>query len=209
LSSRHLAYVIYTSGSTGQPKGVMVEHRSVVNLAENIKGFGLCGAGEAWGWLASYAFDASVQGLSQLAVGSSLVIISDEQKTQPDLLPPTFSELTVVDCTPAMVDMWFASGIEASLPNLIIGGEAISPYLWSRLCDWQHTYNRVAVNVYGPTECTVDATWTRITGVAPHLGQALVNVRLLVLDGYLNLVPQGVAGELHIGGDGLARGYLN
>ncbi|MBY0573515.1 MAG: amino acid adenylation domain-containing protein, partial [Undibacterium sp.] len=209
LNSRHLAYVIYTSGSTGKPKGVMVEHRSVANLAGNLEQLDLCKQGQRWGWLASYAFDASVQALSQLMLGRSLLLISDQCKRDPVLLAPLLDSLSVMDCTPMMVEVWFAAGLADRLPHLLIGGEAISQKMWDQLVGWQAQYSKKAVNVYGPTECTVDSTACVIEGRLPNIGKILNNGKAYVLNSYAGLAPQGIAGELYIGGVGVARGYLS
>ncbi|PCK07243.1 MAG: hypothetical protein COA42_15325 [Alteromonadaceae bacterium] len=209
LNAKNLAYVIYTSGSTGKPKGVMIEHRSVINLAYNIDAMGLSEPGDYWGWNASYAFDASVQGISQLLLGRSLYILSEQYRRDPVLLGGILDDIKVLDCTPMMVDAWFTSGLEHRLPNLIIGGEAISPKLWVLLVDWQNNTGKKAFNVYGPTECAVDASACLISGAAPHIGEALPNSCIYILNNENLLTPLGIFGELHIGGVGVARGYLN
>ncbi|NQY63105.1 MAG: amino acid adenylation domain-containing protein, partial [Alteromonadaceae bacterium] len=213
INSDKLAYVIYTSGSTGQPKGVMVEHQSVANLALNLKSLDLSSldttSDKHWGWLASFAFDASIQGISQLALGQGLTIISEDCKRDPEALMEVLPGLSVIDCTPSMVEIWFDAGIEAQLPNLIIGGEAISQKLWTQLVRWQSEQGKKAVNVYGPTECTVNSTQCLISGDKPHIGMSLANTHAYVLDRDLGLAPVGTFGELYIGGGGLARGYLN
>ncbi len=209
LNSNHLAYVIYTSGSTGNPKGVMIEHHSVINLMRSIQQMDLTLPGKQWGWNASYAFDASIQGITQLISGVGLHVIPEECRQDPLLLVNQLGNLSVIDCTPMMVEAWFAAGIDDHLPNLILGGEAISSQLWSLLCEWQEKYNKKAINVYGPTECTVDSTWCVISGKEPHIGRLLNNVQAYILGGNKELLAQGISGELHIGGAGLARGYLN
>ncbi|MES2732439.1 MAG: amino acid adenylation domain-containing protein, partial [Bacteroidota bacterium] len=209
LQSNHLAYVIYTSGSTGQPKGVLVEHHSVINLGLNIQAMGLLTSGDQWGWTASYAFDASVQCITQLILGRSLNVISNQRKQDPFLLLEVLGSLGVIDCTPMMVEAWFAAGIDYRLPNLIIGGEAISSKLWNLLVDWQAKYNKKAINVYGPTECTVNFSGCVIEGILPHIGKALGNTKAYVLNGDASVCGQGIPGELYIGGVGVARGYLN
>ncbi|PLY40170.1 hypothetical protein CSZ94_22390 [Janthinobacterium sp. ROICE36] len=209
VAAHHLAYVIYTSGSTGNPKGVTIEHGALSNLAFGVRDMDLIAAGETWGWLASYAFDASVQGISQLALGCPLYVVSDDARRDPALLAPSLASIDVLDCAPMLVEAWFAAGLAPQLPNLIIGGEAISPALWDTLVDWQATYGKTAVNVYGPTECTVDSTWCVVAGPRPHIGRPLPNTSAYVLDAASQLAGQGIAGELHIGGLGLGRGYLN
>jgi amino acid adenylation domain-containing protein len=207
LKSTSLAYIIYTSGSTGKPKGVMIEHRSVVNLAFNLSKLDLCASTSSWGWLAPYAFDASVKGLSQLCMGQTLVILPQIYKQDPDFLAQIAPSLGVIDCTPMMVETWFAAGIEERLPNLIIGGETISKSLWQRLVKWQDRCNRRAFNVYGPTEATVNSHACLIQGDHVNIGRNLANTKAYVLNKNLQPSPVGVVGELYLGGDGLARGY--
>ncbi|NQY62740.1 MAG: non-ribosomal peptide synthase/polyketide synthase, partial [Alteromonadaceae bacterium] len=209
LSPQHLAYVIYTSGSTGRPKGVMIEHHSVTNLAFNLNELGLAESGKQWGWLVSFAFDSSIKGLSQLVCGTSLHIISDACKRDTNALSDVLPSLSVLDCTPTLVELWLDAGLGAQLPQLIIGGEPISPRLWARLVQWQAEYGKKAVNVYGPTECTVNSTLHMISGNKPLIGNCLANVNAFVLDTYQRLVPTATSGELFIGGAGLARGYLH
>jgi amino acid adenylation domain-containing protein len=211
LASENLAYVIYTSGSTGRPKGVMVEHASVVNLALNLVQHVGVDTDKAWAWVASYAFDASVKGLVQLMTGRPLLIVGEEEKHDPGALVALLERHHpgVVDCTPSLLELWLSLGLEADLPDLVIGGEAIAPALWQQLVRWQQQYGRQALNVYGPTECCVDTTVTVIADETPHIGRPLANYRCYVLGAGQNLTPKGSAGELYIGGDGLARGYLN
>ncbi|KAB8177360.1 amino acid adenylation domain-containing protein, partial [Lysobacter maris] len=203
-----LAYVLYTSGSTGQPKGVMVEHRAVMNLAANLARDTADIEG-AWGWVASYAFDASVQGLAELANGRCLVMIGDEEKRDPGLLRERIRShgIGLLDATPSLVELWLSLGLEDVLPSMIIGGEAIAPGLWQALVRWQQRYGRTALNVYGPTECCVNSTVARIAGEAPTIGRALSNVRTYVVDSGGALAPRGAVGELCIGGTGVGRGY--
>jgi amino acid adenylation domain-containing protein len=104
VSVTNLAYVIYTSGTTGKPKGVMIEHHSVVNLAGNIEQMDLMAGGKKWGWSASLSFDASVKGLTQLLMGYPLRIITEDSKKDPLLLLPELADLAVIDCTPMIVD---------------------------------------------------------------------------------------------------------
>ncbi len=211
LNSSHLAYVIYTSGSTGMPKGVMIEHHSVINLANNIKNLEIDDSNKSWGWIAPLAFDSSVKGICMLLHGKPLHIISDEDKKNVNAMKQLLLAETigVLDCTPTLLEFWLSSGLEELLPNLIIGGEAVSLSLWERLVNWQDKYDKKAINVYGPTECCVDSSATTIAGKKPNIGQALNNYQFYILDKNKAILPVGNIGELYIAGSGLARGYLN
>lgn len=212
-----LAYVIYTSGTSGRPKGVMVEHASLSNMAD---GLGMVlrengiGAPIRWAWNAPLTFDASLQALSQLAVGGELHLLAEEVRTAPLLLLDYLERYAIdlLDCTPSLLEVVLheARGRKASLPHLLIGGEAINPALWKEIAHVAAQAERVALNVYGPTETTVDATWARIeAGTVPVIGRPLPNVQVRVLDEHLQELPPGAIGECCIGGAGVARGYLN
>jgi len=113
-----------------------------------------------------------------------------------------------LDCTPSQLRILLDAGLDESCPLklLLVGGEAISQALWTEL----DGHKQMAVyNVYGPTECTVDATVSRISGVEsiPQIGRPIANTQAYILDNYLRPVPIGVAGELYIGGEGVGRGY--
>ncbi|NPC46572.1 non-ribosomal peptide synthase/polyketide synthase, partial [Corallococcus exiguus] len=214
VSSEHLAYIIYTSGSTGRPKGVMIQHRSVMNLRQGLattvhQGRG---AAERVSVNAPLSFDASVQQLVQVLDGHTLCIVPDEARADAGELVKRIGHdaLDVLDCSPAHLRLLVDEGLleKDTLPQrALVGGEAVDPGTWSRLA--QHTRLR-AFNVYGPTECTVDATACAFdASPTPTIGRPLPNVRAYVLDKSLRPVPVGVAGELFLGGEGVARGYLN
>ena len=133
LTANHLAYIIYTSGSTGLPKGVMVEHKSVSNLANNIENLAFNHNKEkSWGWIAPLVFDASLQGICMLIKGQTLHIISDDDKKDFNAINKLLRQKTigVIDCTPTLLELWFSMDLESLLPDLIIGGEPISTALW-------------------------------------------------------------------------------
>ncbi|AKJ29410.1 peptide synthetase [Caldimonas brevitalea] len=210
-----LAYVIYTSGSTGQPKGVMVEHRSVVNLWWGLEQriFRDHPACRRVSLNAPIAFDASVQQWVQLLSGRTLVLVPEAVRRDPVALRDFLNEqqVDVFDCTPSQLALMQADGHEVSpvFPRVtLVGGEAIPAALWQSLAARP---GQACYNVYGPTECTVDTTCAPITAdvSVPHLGRPLANARVVLLDARLAPVPLGVAGEIYIGGAGLARGYLN
>ncbi|MGA4363393.1 non-ribosomal peptide synthase/polyketide synthase [Ralstonia nicotianae] len=216
LTSRHLAYVIYTSGSTGLPKGVMVEHRSVMNLwqalEQTVYGEGRPCARVALN--AALSFDASVQALVQLLSGRCLVIVPQAIRLDAAALSAFLKDqrIDVFDCTPAQLDLLVAGGAFDDAPGLpgaiLVGGDAMAASTWDTLC---RTDGVRVYNVYGPTECTVDATLCALRGQSgrPSIGRPLANTRAYLLDARQQPVPVGVAGELCIGGAGVARGYLN
>ena len=214
LSPSNLAYVIYTSGSTGAPKGVMIRHGSLAHLPvalERAVGFG---EGRLRvGVNAPISFDASVKQLSQLSRGHCLFIVPEQVRADGWELLAFAGEhrLDVLDVTPAQLRLLLEAGLgERSLlstARLLVGGEAVDDALWMRLLD--PSLPRV-YNVYGPTECTVDATACRVRSApfGPTIGRAIPNVQTFVLDENLRPVPSGVPGRLFVGGRGLARGYL-
>ncbi|WP_347316586.1 non-ribosomal peptide synthetase, partial [Ralstonia pseudosolanacearum] len=169
LTSRHLAYVIYTSGSTGLPKGVMVEHRSVMNLwqalEQTVYGEGRPCARVALN--AALSFDASVQALVQLLSGRCLVIVPQAIRLDAAALSAFLKDqrIDVFDCTPAQLDLLVAGGAFDDAPGLpgaiLVGGDAMAASTWDTLC---RTDGVRVYNVYGPTECTVDATLCALRG---------------------------------------------
>ncbi|MEI7137291.1 non-ribosomal peptide synthetase, partial [Pectobacterium atrosepticum] len=214
LHAAHLAYVIYTSGSTGRPKGVMVAHRNVINLAAGLHTLLALDHPSRIALNASIVFDASVKNWIQLLSGHTLVLVPDALRADAHQLWRYFARHAVdlFDCTPVQLQWLLDAGLgsdPAYQPaQVLIGGEAISPAVWSRL---QSLSDTRFINVYGPTECTVDATACVVdrTQQLPTIGKPLANTRLYILDAQDQPVPIGVTGELHIGGAGVARGYLH
>ncbi|WP_095989705.1 non-ribosomal peptide synthetase [Cystobacter fuscus] len=210
----HLAYAIYTSGSTGQPRAVMVRQGAVVNLIEALhrEVYASLEPARRVSVNGSVSFDTSVKQLFQVLKGHVLDLTPEEVRFDGEALREYLERqrVDVFDCTPSQLLLLVETGWLEETPRaltLLIGGEAISEVLWRRL----GAARRVrAFNVYGPTECTVDATVCLIGGAheRPVLGRPIDNVRLYILDGHGRPVGVGVAGELYIGGAGLARGYL-
>ncbi|KIQ18417.1 hypothetical protein RT97_29155, partial [Variovorax paradoxus] len=219
----NLAYVIYTSGSTGRPKGAQLCHRNVTRLLSQTDSWFHFGPEDVWTLFHSYAFDFSVWEIfGALCTGGKLVVVPYWVSRSPEdfLQLLRTQRVTVLNQTPS------AFGQLASLPQaldkdgalalrvVIFGGEALEP---QRLRTWiEHHGDRQPqlVNMYGITETTVHVTYRRITAadIGPQrspVGTAIPDLGLRVLDAQLNPVPLGVAGELHVSGEGLARGYLH
>lgn len=214
VTPANLAYVLFTSGSTGRPKGVMVEHRSVVNLAAlwQATTYAALARRLRVSQNAPLVFDGSVKQWIQLLNGHSLYIIPEALRADPDRLIDYIAahDLDVVDCTPTQLRQWLAHGFtERAAPAIVlVGGEAIDSRLWARL---QAAPRTTFINVYGPTEATVNASTcvVRAHPDQPSIGRPLPNVQLHVLDAHQQPLPIGVAGEIYIGGAGLARGYIS
>ncbi|HEX5708649.1 MAG TPA: amino acid adenylation domain-containing protein [Pyrinomonadaceae bacterium] len=215
-SPENLAYVIYTSGSTGRPKGVMVEHRSVVNLSFALRDEVYRGMDGplAVGLNAPLTFDASVKQLIQLLHGHQLHVLPEEVRADPARFVAFARRhaLSVFDCTPFQLKTLLASGLDEATgegPKMIlVGGEALDDSTWHTLARSERVNY---FNLYGPTECTVDAAACRVQSAPDEatIGRPIPNAEIYILDDDLKPVPVGVAGELHIGGTGLARGYLS
>jgi len=211
--SNCLAYVIYTSGSTGQPKGVMIEHHNVVSLWQGLEELYSCARTcQRVAVNASFNFDASVKQYIQLLSGRTLVLIPEQYRWEAAQLLNYLDEQQVeaIDCTPSQLRTWIAAGLleraQASLRLVLIGGEPVDAELWARAAA-NSTID--FFNVYGPTECTVDATFVRLEPAASSsIGPPMQNRRIYILDGYRRPQPVGVLGEIYIGGGGVGRGYL-
>jgi amino acid adenylation domain-containing protein len=220
VDPRSAAYVLYTSGSTGGPKGVVVEHRSLAAYTRNAAAVYEIAPGDRVLQFASLGFDTSAEEIwPTLATGATLVLRSREMIAS---VPRFVLELdrlgiTVLNLPTAYWHEMVAGMDGAPLPEpvrlTVIGGEkAMAEALegW-----WPAADGRVALfNTYGPTEATVVTARCKVEGspieipVSLPLGRAIAGARVYVVDRRLQPVPQGVAGELWIGGSGLARGYL-
>ncbi|MFL1492738.1 amino acid adenylation domain-containing protein [Pseudomonas antarctica] len=207
LTPAHLAYVIYTSGSTGQPKGVMVEHRTVENLMHwHCEAFGL-DARSHTSSVAGFGFDAMAWEVwPALCAGATLHLppahVGNENIDE--LLAWWLTQPLDVSFLPTPVAEYaFSQNLHhPTLRILLIGGDRLRQFTQER--------RFAVVNNYGPTEATVVATSGRVrAGVALHIGRPIANASVYVLDAQLRPVPVGVTGELYVGGSGVARGYLN
>jgi amino acid adenylation domain-containing protein len=211
-SPKSLAYVIYTSGSTGQPKGVEITRESLFNLVQwHQRAFGVTSADRA-SQVASVGFDAAVWEIwPYLAAGASLHTADDETVSNPESLRDwlvaqriTMSFIPTPMAEHLLTLPWPSGSV---LRTMLTGADTL------------HSYPPVGlpsllVNNYGPTECTVVATSGPVhsnnsTRQLPPIGCPIANTQVYILDESGKQVPMGTAGELHIGGIGLARGYRN
>ncbi|UCZ86315.1 amino acid adenylation domain-containing protein [Pseudomonas sp. L5B5] len=207
LTPAHLAYVIYTSGSTGQPKGVMVEHHSLENLVHwHCQAFDL-GPGRHASSLAGLGFDAMAWEVWPALCSSATLHLPPADIGHQDierlLAWWRAAPLDVSFLPTPVAEYAFAQQLRhPTLRTLLIGGD--------RLRQFARDPGFAVVNNYGPTEATVVATsGTLEAGGALHIGRPMANARIYLLDPLLRPVPMGVAGELYVGGAGVARGYLN
>ncbi|WP_369213262.1 amino acid adenylation domain-containing protein [Streptomyces flavofungini] len=219
LSPRHPAYVSFTSGTSGRPKGVVVEHRQLTHLYFDHERDLIAPDAAAAGrrlraaLTASFSFDTSWVGLLFLAAGQELHLIEEPVRLDPAALVAQVRERRIdfLDITPSFLRQLLAAGLVDGAghhPRMVmIGGEALDAGLWQRLRACPTT---VFHNYYGPTECTVDAVYRRITPDAerPVIGRPGHHVRAYVLDHALRPVPATVPGELYLAGAQVARGYL-
>ncbi|KEH09750.1 amino acid adenylation protein [Delftia tsuruhatensis] len=201
------AYVIYTSGSTGRPKGVVVRHAAFSNFLQSMAAQPGLQAQDVVLATTSVSFDiAGLEIFLPLAVGAQLVVAGREQVRDAAALAALLerSRASVMQATPSGWRLLLAGGWKAARPlKALCGGEALAPDLIALL----RAAGVDLWNLYGPTETTIWSSLQQVQGDAATLGQAIAATRLLVLDEGLRCVPQGVAGELFIGGQGLARGY--
>jgi len=212
ISEQNLAYVIYTSGSTGRPKGVQITHGNLLNLISwHNRAFSIS-AGDRASQLASLAFDAAVWEIwPYLVAGSSVHFPDDATRVSAEALRDWLIRQRI---TVSFVATPLAEALlslewprDSALRILLTGADTL------------HHYPRpglpfVFVNNYGPTECTVVATSGTVVpdphpSAPPSIGRAIDNTEVYILDEHLHEVPSGAVGELHIGGAGLGRGYLN
>ena len=211
VQPRNLAYVLYTSGSSGTPKGVAVPHSAIVNFLASMRfepGFAPADTLLA---VTTISFDiAGLELYLPLVTGGRVVLAGREDSQDPLRLAARIQQsgCTVMQATPATWSALVESGWSGSPAlKVLCGGEALSRDLAEQLLP------RCAElwNLYGPTETTVWSTLHRVTRAdrTVPIGRPIANTRVYVLDSAGHPVPVGASGELHIGGHGLARGYLN
>ncbi len=221
--SQDLAYCIYTSGSTGQPKGVLLTHHNAVRLFQATEPWFHFDRHDVWTMFHSIAFDFSVwEMFGALIYGGRLVVVPYRTSRSPedflDLLRR--EQVTVLNQTPSafrqltrVAGLYDESGAKLNLRYVVFGGEALDT---ATLRPWFAHFGDqrpLLINMYGITETTVHVTYRplRVEDLqdsAIPIGRAISDLSPYILDENMSPVPEGVAGELYIGGAGLARGYL-
>lgn len=219
-----IAYVIYTSGSTGRPRGVLLPHVGLVNYTLAAADQFHLRPGDRMLQFCSISFDAALEEIySTWAAGATLVFRKDDISLEPSEFLRWVAEqrITVIDLPTAFWHEWvyalpeLTEKIPPTVRLVIVGGEKASPEAYST---WQRLVGSHVrwINTYGPAEASIVATTYEPKLQADEeppahlpIGRPVANTRVYLLDADLNLVPVGVPGELHIGGVGVARGYLN
>ena len=210
LEPHHLAYVIFTSGSTGKPKGVLVEHAALAS--STLSRISYYSRFSNILLVPSFSFDASVGAIfGSLSNGDCLFVSTQDELQDPQKLKQILPHIDTLLCVPSYYAFLLNEGVikNSRLSKIILGGENISLELVT-----QHfnLHNDIRLfNEYGPTEATV---WSTVDEVKPDklpiaIGRPIESIKAYILDLAGNLVPEGMVGELHIAGKGLARGYLN
>ncbi|AOM39416.1 non-ribosomal peptide synthetase [Xenorhabdus hominickii] len=217
LTSRHLAYVLYTSGSTGLPKGVMNEHRGVVNRLLWAQDTYQLTPQDRVLQKTPFSFDVSVwEFFLPLMFGAQLVMARPGGHKEPSYLLEEIEKrsITTLHFVPSMLQSFLhyaPAGRCPSLRQILCSGEAL-PHALQQQC-LSHFAHSELHNLYGPTEAAIDVTaWQCVpdsySGQVP-IGRPISNIQIYILDAHGQPVPMGISGEIHIGGVGVARGYLN
>src|SRR5215471_7515415 len=224
VSAQNLAYVIYTSGSTGKPKGVAITHHNVTRLFASTDAWFRFDRNDVWTLFHSYAFDFSVWEIwGALLHGGRLVIVPYWVSRSPELFYDLLCKrrVTVLNQTPSGFrqlihgEQTSAQSQELALRLILFGGEALELQSLKPWFDRHGDQSPRLVNMYGITETTVHATYQPIGALdvgerlGSPIGVRIPDLELYILDPNRNPAPIGIPGELHVGGAGLARGYIN
>ena len=215
-SADSLAYLMYTSGSTGTPKGVAIPHRAINRIVVNTDYVSLEPTDRV-AQVASYSFDASTFEIwGALLHGARVVVISKDATLDAQGFATQLRDqgITTLFLTTALFNQLAREVPSAfnTVRHLLVGGETVEPRWMKQVLD--NGSPQRLLHVYGPTENTTFTTWHLVQEVADGaatvpIGRPVSNTQVYVLDGRQQPVPIGVSGELCIGGDGLAHGYLN
>ncbi|SDD51981.1 polyketide synthase PksJ/polyketide synthase PksN [Paenibacillus sp. CF095] len=208
--SDHLAYVMYTSGSTGKPKGVMIPHVALTNFMQSMEQKPAITPEDKLLAVTTYCFDiAGLELYLPLINGAACYICSTTKQKNVELLQREIQAVqpTIMQATPATWTALFLYGWRnEERIKILCGGEALS----ERLKQFFMETNSEVWNMFGPTETTI---WSTLKQIKPHepitIGKPIANTQIYILNDLMMPVPVSVPGELYIGGDGLARGYLN
>lgn len=210
------AYIMYTSGSTGQSKGVVIRHRGIVRLLFNTN-YMQCGPERTWSHLSNTAFDASTFEIwGALLFGSELVVLDREHALKAGHLKQAINTrgIDTMFVATALFNALVSQDptLFGTLKDLLVGGEAQNPETFKKV--FNHGAPLRIINCYGPTESTTFAschqvTYEEVTRGNIPIGVPVKNTQVLILNKKLQNVVPGAVGELFIGGDGLAQGYLN
>ncbi len=214
-TAANLAYVIYTSGSTGQPKGVMVEHGGLTNTINWTMETLELSSSDRCILKTPITFDASGRELfATLLAGGTLIVAEPGGHRDSRYLADTIrgERISILHCVPSLLRLLVeepAFDESLAVRAVMCGGEALPPQLVTR---FQSRIGAKLYNVYGPTETIIDSTFWSCEECNPHcavpIGRPIPNAQVYILDDLLRLLPIGVAGDLYIGGVGMARGYV-
>jgi amino acid adenylation domain-containing protein len=217
VKPHNLAYVLYTSGSTGKPKGVMMEHLPLVNLIDWHLHHRIVGARTLQ--FAPLSFDISFHEIfSTWCSGGTLVLISEEQRRNPDALFNVISQQEIeklylpFTALQQLAKVATRRPLQTKLREVMTAGEQLQ--ILPNIAQFFRQTNCTLYNHYGATECQDVTSFTLPADVndwvtLPPIGRPIHNTQIYILDEWHQLVPIGVSGELYIGGEGIARGYLN
>lgn len=214
ISPKSLGYVLYTSGSTGKPKGVMIELQSITNFINGVSRKIEFKEGKSILAVTTVSFDIFIlETLLPLALGMKVFLANEEEQKNPEMLAKLIlgNLIDMVQMTPSRLQMLIndEQGLSclSGLKELMVGGEALPRALFNELKKLQNTK---LYNMYGPTETTI---WSTIKDLREddevNIGKPIDNTYIYIFSSNMELLPIGIAGELYIGGDGVARGYLN
>lgn len=219
-----LAYIIYTSGSTGNPKGVMIEHRSLVNRLNWMQKEYPLTEDSVILQKTPFTFDVSVWELLWWSLtGAKVCMLEPEGEKDPEVIIEAIRkhQVTTIHFVPSMLGIFlkFLAGYEnldalSSLKQVFASGEALSLQHVSNFNSLLHeAYRTQLYNLYGPTEAAIDVSYYNCSPIVElnsvPIGRPIDNIQLYILDKHYNLLPIGIPGELFIGGVGVARGYIN